>query len=224
MTREVTPMGRLAELIRLFWERLVQRKDLYPIQLKDGGYTVVRRPLTDDLVRQHITGQVTLGLYSAPNSTTKWLCIDVDTMDNAALHLLWRRLSQLQMPYSTEFSGRKGYHIWVFFSAPVQNRIARELGRLITRDHEVFPKQDIIAEGGLGNLVKAPLGIHRVTGKRCLFVGEDLKVFPDQLKALSEQRTIDPQQVLGVDLVNRVRGLLSRPNCRLLCDMGRKGL
>ena len=189
-------MGRMMELIRLFRERLIQRVDLYPIQLDEGGYTVVRKSLTDDVIRQHVTGQLTLGLYPAPDSTTKWLCVDVDTLEHSALRMLWQRLTQLQLPYLTEFSGRKGYHIWVFFQKPVQNRTARELGRLVTPDHEIFPKQDVIAEGGLGNLVKAPLGIHRVTGKRCLFVGRDMKVLPDQLKALDQQGTIDPAQVL----------------------------
>ena len=194
--REGVTMGRMMELIRLFRERLIQRVDLYPIQLDEGGYTVVRKSLTDDVIRQHVTGQLTLGLYPAPDSTTKWLCVDVDTLEHSALRMLWRRLCQLQIPYLTEFSGRKGYHIWVFFQKPVQNRTARELGRLVTPDHEIFPKQDVIAEGGLGNLVKAPLGIHRVTGKRCLFVGRDMKVLPDQLKALDKQGTIDPTQVL----------------------------
>ena len=194
--REWVTMERMMELIRLFRERLIQRVSLYPIQLDEGGYTVVRKSLTDDVIRQHVTGQLTLGLYPAPDSTTKWLCVDVDTLEHSALEMLWQRLSQLQIPYLTEFSGRKGYHIWIFFHNAVQNRIARDPGRLVTGDHEVFPKQDVIAEGGLGNLVKAPLGIHRVTGKRCLFVGQDLKVLPDQLKAFSEPRTIDPAQVL----------------------------
>ena len=189
-------MGRMLELIRLFRERLIQRVDLYPLQLDAGGYTVVRESLTDDAIRQHITGQLTLGLYTAPDSTTKWLCIDVDTLERTALEELWRRLSGLRLPYLTEFSGQKGYHVWVFFRTPVQNRVARELGRLVTRDHEIFPKQEVIADGGLGNLVKAPLGIHRVTGKRCLFVNRDLKVLPDQLKVLGAIRTFDPGQVL----------------------------
>jgi hypothetical protein len=35
---------------------------------------------------------------------------------------------------------------------------------------EVFPKQDTISGKGLGNLVKLPLGVHRVIGKRSYFL------------------------------------------------------
>jgi Uncharacterized protein conserved in bacteria len=33
---------------------------------------------------------------------------------------------------------------------------------------EIFPKQDQLTGKGFGNLVKLPLGIHRVTGKKIL--------------------------------------------------------
>lgn len=37
-------------------------------------------------------------------------------------------------------------------------------------DMEVFPKQVQLTGKGLGNLVKLPLGIHRLTGKRSYFI------------------------------------------------------
>lgn len=75
--------------------------------------------------------------------------------------------------------------------------MARALGRALTREHEVFPKQDRIAAGGLGSLVKAPLGLHRVTGARCLFVERDLNILADQEQALAGVRTVDPRRTLA---------------------------
>jgi len=185
-----------AEMVSLFRERFVQRADLYPVQLAGGQYTVVRRPLDETVIRRHLQGRITIGLYGAPDSTSKWLCLDIDTHDEVELHRLWRRLDRLQVPHLTEFSGRKGYHLWVFFCSPVPNRLARTLGRALTRKHEVFPKQDHISDGGLGNLVKAPWGVHRVTGARCLFMDRSLGVLPDQLRALAEVELTDPMRVL----------------------------
>jgi len=175
-----------------YWQRFVQRTDLYPQQLEGGGYTVVRRTLTDDIVRKHLEGEFTLGLYSTPDSTTRWLCLDVDATGGKAIPRLWQRLDRCRIPHLTEYSGRKGYHIWVFFACSVANRLARALGKALTREHEVFPKQDHIPEGGVGSLVKAPLGIHRATGRRCLFLYRDLKPLLDQKQALVEVRAITP--------------------------------
>lgn len=182
----------LAKLVSLFWSRFVQRTDLYPLQLDDGSYTVVRRPLTKEVVSKHLRGGLTLGLYGASSSTTRWLCIDVDTRDEVVVRRLWQRLDHLEIPVLTEFSGRKGYHLWVFFDSPVPNSDVRALGRKITTEHEIFPKQDQIPDGGVGNLVKAPLGLHRVTGMRCLFVDRQLQPFRDQVTVLNQAEAMDP--------------------------------
>lgn len=41
-------------------------------------------------------------------------------------------------------------------------------------DLELFPAGDIPDEDGLGLLIRAPLAVHRFTGQRYPFVGEDL--------------------------------------------------
>lgn len=104
-------MQTTAELVRLFRSRFVQRADLYPIQLDTGGYTVVRRPLTDETIRKHLEGELTVGLYTSADSTTRWLCLDVDTKEERVMRSLWRRLDRAHIPHLTEFSGRRGYHL-----------------------------------------------------------------------------------------------------------------
>ena len=61
----------------------------------------------------------------------------------------------------------------------------------------MFPKQDRIAAGGLGSLVKAPLGLHRVTGARCLFVDRDMNILAEQEQALAGVRSVDPRRTLA---------------------------
>lgn len=92
-----------------------------------------------------------------------------------------------------EDSGGKGYHVWLPFSTPRPARDVRAWAQPVVeaynigRDRnipagapaipftpwpalEVFPKQDALGEGGYGNLVKLPLGVHAKTGARSYFV------------------------------------------------------
>lgn len=190
-------MTRTQSIINLFRQRFVQRQDCYPLQLRDGGgYTVVRAELSNDVIIAHLKGERTIGLYGVPDSTTKWLCIDVDDLDEAAIREVQNHARRFGIPYLTEFSGKKGYHLWVFFDKPYPNKIARALSQAFSFDHEVFPKQDFLRPGKLGNLVKAPLGIHQVTGNWCLFLDKDLKPETEPYGVLEAVHLVNPIAVL----------------------------
>jgi hypothetical protein len=187
---------RTQKVVALFRDRFVQREDCYPLQRADGHYGLVRGSLTDGAIVGHLKGKHTIGLYPAPAGTTKWICIDIDILEPAAVLTARERLGECEIPYLTEFSGNKGFHLWVFFSQPSPNRIARSLGQAITSDHEVFPKQDQIPPIGYGNFVKAPLGIHQVTKDWCLFVNDDLTQLENPYEVLESVQTIDPTQTI----------------------------
>ena len=78
-----------------------------------------------------------------------------------------------------EFSGRKGYHVWIFFEPTIQAEYAQKLvkarlNRIGSNRHEVFPKQtELNASRKFGNLVKLPLALHRVSGKRSEILMEE---------------------------------------------------
>ena len=188
----------MRQMITLFRKRFVQRTDCYSLQNGDetAQYRVVRKTLTDDIIASHLSGEITVGLYPSADSTTKWLCIDIDNLDECAVREPQNHARRFNIPYLTEFSGKKGYHLWVFFDKPYSNRIARAFATAFAFNNEVFPKQDNIPDGKLGNLIKAPLGLHRATGKRCLFLGHDLQPESDQYATLSTIRCVDPIQIL----------------------------
>lgn len=189
-------MERTQKVVSLFRDRFVQREDCYPLQRADGQYGLVRSPLTDGAIVGHLKGNHTIGLYSAQDGTSKWVCIDIDICEPAAVLAVRERLGEHEIPYLTEFSGNKGFHLWVFFSQPSPNRIARALGQAITSDHEVFPKQDQIPQNGYGNFVKAPLGVHQVTKNWCLFMNDDLTQLENPYEVLESVTTIDPAETL----------------------------
>ncbi len=121
-------MERTQKVVALFRDRFVQREDCYPLQRADGQYGLVRSPLTDGAIVGHLKGKHTIGLYPAQDGTTKWACIDIDVREPAAVLTVREKLGEFEIPYLTEFSGNKGFHLWVFFDKLFPNRVARILG------------------------------------------------------------------------------------------------
>jgi hypothetical protein len=196
--KESEKLSRTQKMINLFRQRFIQRDDCFPLQFKDngGGYTVVGEKLTDEIILSHLRGDKTIGLYCSSDSMSKWLCIDIDDLEEAAVREVQNHARRFGISFLTEFSGKKGYHLWVFFDRPYPNRFARALSRAFAFNNEVFPKQDFITSGKLGSLVKAPLGIHQLTGNRCLFLDKDLKPEKDQFEVLASVTTVNPIHIL----------------------------
>jgi hypothetical protein len=149
----------------------VGNPDAYAVQLEDGGYKPVREPLTPKLLKKHLAGDVTLGTYVNVGDQAKFVVFDVDTGDDASAQALRVRNACLEMgvkdyAVGIEFSGRKGYHVWVpvgrFVDAHDLRRFGRGVLAMAEVECEVFPKQDVVKD--LGNLVKLPGGMHRVSG------------------------------------------------------------
>lgn len=130
-------------------------------------------------------GRFRVGSYApAPDGTTSWLCLDFDGAGHStpladplaaaltALDSLWR----LGIAGYLEQSGSgHGWHVWVFFDAPIRAKDARALGFAIAprkaplanspsqvadpsagRGIEVFPKSDRVGAGGVGTMVWLP--------------------------------------------------------------------
>lgn len=106
--------------------------------------------------------------------------------------LAWRIHNRLHIPAACAYSGSKGVHVYGFtgdIEAEEAKRLAIETLQSTMQDPvrgdsfwkhqwaytylttEVFPKQARVREGdGLGNLMRLPLGIHRVTNKKAFFL------------------------------------------------------
>ena len=77
------------------------------------------------------------------------------------------------------------------------NRFIRLLAPdLSTLNLEVFPKQDRLSGKGYGNLVKLPLGIHRLTGKRSVFTDCADRSMDAQLAYLSGAKYSDAAKII----------------------------
>lgn len=151
---------------------------------EESIYNPVMEAPNSRIVEQHLMGETILGAYTLrQDNTILWMCFDIDSSNLQAAKDLTLKLSNLMtgIPHGIEYSGNKGYHLWVFFTKPVPaenvrslaNEMREQIGGKISGDPhiEIFPKQDKLTESNpLGNLVKVPLGIHPVTRNRSKFI------------------------------------------------------
>ena len=156
-------VGTAAERITLFRSLFRGRDDVYAIRWEnaDGrtGYmpkadrdwksylsataedrkkvdrqTRTYRPLTDDVVRAHLIGEHTVGLYPLLQDETCWfLAVDFDkkTWQQDAIAFL-EVCRELNVSAALERSrSGNGGHVWIFFERAIPATIARKLGCVI---------------------------------------------------------------------------------------------
>jgi group II intron reverse transcriptase/maturase len=108
------------------------------------------------------------------------------------------------LPACLEDSGRRGRHLWIFFSGPIAPDLARRLGRRLAAAAgfprpevrlEVFPRHPDWPGPELGDAVKLPFGVHPATGRRCYFLDAEEEPITDPADALAQVRTVSPDDV-----------------------------
>ncbi|MGH7889875.1 MAG: TOTE conflict system archaeo-eukaryotic primase domain-containing protein, partial [Thermodesulfobacteriota bacterium] len=122
----------------------------------------VRQPVTQRNYFLHLIGKVSLGIYPLiDDGTCRFGAIDIDRDDIELVLQISDELWNIGLkPTFIERSKSKGYHIWVFFSGPVKAKEVRHiLNTVISKLNlilEVFPKQDYLKEGEIGNYINLP--------------------------------------------------------------------
>lgn len=167
----------------------VNRNDCYATQ-QEKGYLAVKYPLTQEEIKFHLNGDLTLGAYQLLGENVKWGCCDFDkdtVEDFEDAKRLFSYLAQKGFNPLFEMSGGGKYrcHIWVFAdttAAKMQAFLKDACNKTQVKPHEIFPKQIKVAEGGFGNLVKLPLGINQKTNQRSYFLDDNF----DEIKSIEE--------------------------------------
>ena len=182
------------------------------------------RRLSLETLRQHLNGQLTIGLYALNPKTqrSKWVAIDAD-YDKALedlLKLQWE-LRQDGVEAALEKS-RRGAHLWIFADKPLLARHCRiyiynlalrlkvpvKGGSGLAEGIEIFPRQDQLAPDEFGNAIRGPLGVHRATVKRYWFYGADYQL-DAQLEYLERLRKItEPEMtrfITGLEMPEEFR-------------------
>lgn len=169
-------------------------------------------PLTKDVLRAHLTGETHVGLYPLlEGDLCWWLAADFDgqaAMLDALTYLKAARTWSVPAGLEVSRSG-VGAHVWVFFAAPVPAETARALGTALLREamavrgrmdlasyDRLFPSQDVLPTGGVGNLIAAPLfGKARQGGATVFLDLATMEPHDDQWAFLSSLGRMSPAEV-----------------------------
>lgn len=169
-------------------------------------------PLTPDVVAAHLRGDVHVGLYPLlDGDRCWWLAADFDGPDAIVDALMYVKAGRaFAAPVALEVSrSGTGAHAWVFFTAPVAAETARRLGTGLLREamalrgkvnlasyDRLFPSQDLLPSGGVGNLIALPLFRKARERKATLFLDvATLEPYEDQWAYLSLLGRMSPREV-----------------------------
>ena len=169
-------------------QHLVNRTDAYgnyrSAHDRTAGTVRTRKSaLTSNAIQRHFMADDRgdlIGLHTtSPENTCRWLVIDIDhhgqsdpdaeyRNEDAAIAIRDKLENQGVTSLLMSSNGRGGFHLWVIFDAPIDTATVYQFGQWIVEDWqelglgekpEVFPKQEQLAEGKLGNWVRLP-GLH----------------------------------------------------------------
>jgi superfamily II DNA or RNA helicase len=172
------------------------------------------KPVTDEIIRGHLQGSFTAGVYPMLSDETCWfLAADFDKKSWMTDVLAFREAAHAEgVPVAIERSrSGNGAHAWIFFAEPVHAAEARRLGALLVTTamdrspdmgfdsyDRFFPSQDTMPAGGFGNLIALPLQAKPRESGNSVFVDDDFLPLADQWAYLSSIRRMPANDVTAL--------------------------
>jgi superfamily II DNA or RNA helicase len=165
-------------------------------------------PLDDFWIEKHLKGEVIIGIYPIQlDDRVNFLAFDFDKenwFENAKQLIKFCQNIDLPTYLERSRSGNGG-HLWIFFSQSISAAKVREFGFTLLEKagitgisgdksgfDRIFPNQDFLQEGGLGNLIALPLQYHARQKGNTLFLDPNNTYIPyiNQWNFLSAIRKI----------------------------------
>ncbi|MTC51226.1 hypothetical protein GKR59_16525 [Providencia alcalifaciens] len=159
-------------------------------QQDDGTYRKKAGVVTPELIKQVLLDQKSIAIYQKNNDLTiKWICFDFDILKSCidsglasqgdkelkrAVNIFYQTLEQRGIPFLLEYSGNRGFHIWITFDEAVKYKTGYDIQQAILQDAglnfdssligvDLFP-HSATPTGGVGLGVKIPLSKHKKSG------------------------------------------------------------
>jgi len=208
--------GRQDVYAKRYYNKKAQRDVYSPVTTFSNGRPNKHDylPLTDEVLKERLKGNIFIGIFPLlPDDLTNFLVIDIDKKNwQEIVRSLLKVCQQNKLPVAIERSqSGNGAHLWFFFEHTVTAVLARHLGQSILKKtmainpnvsfkafDRLFPNQDTMPTGGLGNLIAAPLQYQRMQLGRSLFVNEQFEAYPDQWQFLEQISTVGEEQAQQV--------------------------
>jgi len=190
----------------------------YGRQQEDSTYKLVKERISPVTVEDMLKKQKSLLTYQelhiVGNALIKWICIDLDInkkeidsnevnkenlkLVKEAANEVCEFLDSINVPYLLEFSGRRGFHIWIIFDRLITkengfrfinfiiSKVNDKFNKIIIADK--FPKTAYVnpKSKGVGFGIKLPLSQNKGNGKLSFFLKKNDLFEYDQDKWLSK--------------------------------------
>lgn len=174
--------------------------------------TDIIAPLDKYIISHHLRGFKTIGVFADSDNTTKFITFDVDSSDiNKSKATSKRLLNVLTTHFNIDsndlhvsFSGEKGYHIDILLNERITTDQARHFYDLVMQHIPTTALVKIEFRPSHLMGVKLPLGIHRVTKRRCNFINKSTfepLSDTDSLNYVLGIIPISPTDLMKIDVV-----------------------
>ena len=167
----------------------------YPVQ-------TVKHRFTDGDVLNHLAGEMSLCVFAGPHATS-FLTVDVDLGDHDVVRKVVDTMSDLGVPRELIYvssSGRKGYHVDIFFEPYVYNNVAHAFYKALIERSGLNPRK-VEFRPTSRQAIKLPLGVHQTTQRRCWFVDRETLEPIESFDPVFSLQCI-PQQLMN-DIIKR---------------------
>ena len=185
------------EVADVLFSRFVVNHSAVAVQNENGKYMTIKTPLTVEMIKAMLRGGFSIGTYQQQynNDKLRWICFDFDVkkksendselndLKNLYIIPFLLKLENKDISYLVEYSGRRGFHIWIFFNQIISKNLAYTIIKSLIGETEgkiknskeygldLFPKT---CSGRMPNKyglqVKLPLSRHRVSGTYSYFI------------------------------------------------------
>lgn len=143
------------------------KKVVYPVQ-------TIKERYTDGDIFNHLDGNYSVCVFAGEHAT-KFITIDVDLGEPAIVHQVIDTMEEMGIPREliyVSYSGRKGYHVDIFFEDFIYNKCAEKFYWEMIERSGLNPRK-VEFRPTHGQAIKLPLGMHQTTGNRCWFVDRE---------------------------------------------------
>jgi hypothetical protein len=210
------------------WQNKTGKSGYSPVCLNEWKSTICSKPqgkcstcsfkaykaFDTEVLEAHLKGSITAGIYPLlKDETCCFLAIDFDGSEwKKDLTALRQTCKALSIPIVIERTrSGNGAHAWFFFKDPLPASLARAFGtKLLTFTTEnysgfrfssydrLFPNQNTLPKGGLGNLIALPLQKAARELQNSEFVDGHFDVFPDQWAYLASVHRFSTDEIENI--------------------------
>lgn len=175
---------------KLITNLLATDQSHYVDQQDDGTYRKKAGVVNSELIKQVLLNQKSIAIYQKNSDLTiKWICFDFDILKSCidsglvargekelkkTIDVFCNTLEQNEIPFLLEYSGNRGFHVWITFDEALNYRSGFDIQQAILQNVnlnfdssligiDLFP-HSATPTGGVGLGVKIPLSKHKKSG------------------------------------------------------------